>query len=54
MMARILLAFVFVGLWFVFLAGAPEKLVGLVCVGIAGWQVGSWSAKISDYLLTRD
>lgn len=54
MITRILLAFVFVALWLLFLTSAPEKLVGLVAIGVAGWQVGTWSAKIADYLLTRD
>lgn len=52
-MARILLAFVFVGIWLLFLSNAPERLVSFVCLGIAGWQVGTWCARLSDYFLDK-
>lgn len=40
-------------LWALFVFGFPAKFAGLVMAMIAGWQVGTWANKISDYFVNR-
>lgn len=51
MITRILLALLVLSVWLVFLTYAPKEISGLVCVGIAGWQVGTWCARLADSIL---
>ena len=42
-------------LWLLFLvsiAGTPFFLSALG--GVSGWQIGTWSAKLAEYILTKN
>jgi len=38
-----------IGVWGLFLFTAPDLVVQFVALGIAGWQVGAWTAKIANH-----
>jgi len=48
----IALALVFVALWAVFLFTGPAMLTSIAAFGVAGWQIGTWSAYLARKMLS--